>query len=99
MEVQLLAGSAHPALAAATAEALGVPLSSCETDRFPDDESHVQLCESARGRDVFILQPTSPPADRHLFELLLMADAARRAGAARVTALVPYLGYARQDRR
>ena len=99
MELQLLAGSAHPALAAATAGALGVRLGACELGRFPDDESRVQLCETARGGDVYILQPTSPPADRHLFELLLIADAARRAGAARITAVVPYLGYARQDRR
>jgi len=99
MDLQLIAGSAHPVLAAATATALGVPLGACELGRFPDDESRVRLCESARGRDVYILQPTCPPADRHLFELLLIADAARRAGAARITAIVPYLGYARQDRR
>ncbi len=99
MDLQLLAGSAHPALAAAMAGALGVPLSACDLGRFPDDESRVQLCETARGSDVYILQTTSPPADRHLFELMLIADAVHRAGAARITAVVPYLGYARQDRR
>lgn len=99
MQIQLFAGSAHTTLATVVAAALGVPLSPCELGHFPDEESNVQLCESPRGRDVYILQPTTPPADQHLFELLLMADAARRAGAARITAVVPYLGYARQDRR
>jgi ribose-phosphate pyrophosphokinase len=99
MQIQLFAGSAHTTLAAEVASTLGVPLSPCELGRFPDGESNVRLCESPRGRDVYILQPTSPPADQHLFELLLIADAARRAGAARITAVVPYLGYARQDRR
>ena len=99
MHIQLFAGSANTTVARETASALGVPLGACELERFPDEESHVRLGESPRGRDVYILQPTTPPADRHLFELLLMADAARRAGAARITAVVPYLGYARQDRR
>lgn len=99
MDLQLLAGSAHPALAAATADALGVPLGVPGVERFPDDECHVALCESARGRDVFVLQTMSPPADRQVLELLLIADAARRAGATRITAVVPYLAYARQDRR
>jgi ribose-phosphate pyrophosphokinase len=99
MQIQLFAGSANPTLAMETASALDVPLSPCESGRFPDGERHVQLCESPRGRDVYILQPTTPPADQHLFELLLMADAARRGGASRITAVVPYLGYARQDRR
>jgi ribose-phosphate pyrophosphokinase len=69
------------------------------TGRFPDDDSRVRLCETAHVADAYVLQPTSPPADQHLFRLLLIADAARRAGAARITAVVPYLGYARQDRR
>jgi ribose-phosphate pyrophosphokinase len=99
MQIQLFSGSAHPTLAAEVAGALGGPLSPCELGRFPDEESSVRLCEDPRGRDVYILQPTTPPADQRLFELLLMADAARRAGAARITAVVPYLGYARQDRR
>jgi len=99
MELQLIAGSANTELAQGVAAALGVALARCEIVRFPDDELHVRLCESARGRDVYLLQPTSPPADGHLFELLLLADAAHRAGAARITAVVPYLGYARQDRR
>lgn len=99
MDIRLFSGSANPRLAQAVAEALGVPLGECELGCFPDDELSVRLHESTRGCDVYLVQPTSPPADRHLFELLLMADAARRAGAARVTAVVPYFGYARQDRR
>jgi len=99
MDIRLFSGSANPSLAQAVADALGAPLDECELGRFPDDELSVRLHESTRGCDVYLVQPTSPPADRHLFELLLMADAARRAGAARVTAVVPYFGYARQDRR
>jgi ribose-phosphate pyrophosphokinase len=99
MNIRLFAGSANPRLAQTVADALGVQPGECEIERFPDDELHVRLGESVRGCDVYLVQPTSPPADRHLFELLLMADAARRAGAARITAVVPYFGYARQDRR
>ena len=99
MTVQLFAGSAHPDLARALADVLGIQLGASIIERFADDELHVQLGESTRGRDVYIIQPTSPPADRHLFELLLLADAAHRAGAARITAIMTYLGYARQDRR
>ena len=96
MHIQLFAGSANTTVARETASALGVPLGACELERFPDEESHVRQGESPRGRDVYILQPTTPPADRHLFELLLMADAARRAGAARITAVVPYLRHGRR---
>jgi len=99
MTVQLFAGGAHPHLAQAVADVLGIQLGARIIERFADDEAHVQLCESTRGRDVYIVQPTSLPVDRHLFELLLLSDAAHRAGAARITAVVPYLGYARQDRR
>jgi len=95
----LIAGRANPGLAQAIADCLGLPLAQAKTERFPDHEVHVQLLESPRERDVFLLQPTSPPPDGHLFELLALADAARRGGAARVTAVMPYFGYARQDRR
>jgi len=71
----------------------------CALQRYPDTELNVEVHESVRGRDVYIIQPTSPPVDQHLMELLFLADACRRAGAARVTGVVPYLGYARQDRR
>ncbi len=99
MTLRVFSGTAHPALADAVAAALRLPLSQCEVGRFPDGEAHVRLLESVRGTDVYLLQPTSPPADAHLMELLLLADACRRAGAARITAVMPYFGYARQDRR
>jgi ribose-phosphate pyrophosphokinase len=99
MTLTLLTGTANPALAGAVAAALGVPLGQCVVQRFPDGELHVAVGESVRGHDVYLLQPTAPPAERHLLELLLLADACHRAGAARMTAVVPYFGYARQDRR
>jgi ribose-phosphate pyrophosphokinase len=76
-----------------------VQLAQCILERFPDGELHIELQESVRGHDVYLVQPTSPPVDEHLFELLLMADACRRAGAIHLTAVIPYFGYARQDRR
>lgn len=99
MTLTLLSGTAHPALAEAVAEQLGTVLGRCEIVRFPDGEFHVEVLDSVRGSDVYIVQPTSPLADPHLIELLLLADACRRAGAARVTAVIPYFAYARQDRR
>jgi ribose-phosphate pyrophosphokinase len=95
----LLTGSANPALAAAVAGRLGTPLAACVLERFPDGELHVELRESARGKNVFLIQPTSPPVEQHLFELLLLADACRRAGARQRVAVIPYFGYARQDHR
>ena len=99
MNLAILAGSANPALARAIAGRLGVAIGKSEVERFPDGEIHVEIHDTVRGHDVYLVQPTSPPADRHLMELLLLADACRRAGALRLTAIVPYLGYARQDRR
>jgi ribose-phosphate pyrophosphokinase len=99
MEVSIVAGSANPVLAEAVASALGARLASRIVERFPDSEVHVEILESMRGKDVYLLQPTSPPVDEHLLELLFLADACRRAGAARSTAVIPYSGYARQDRR
>jgi len=95
----LLAGSSNGPLAAAIAEAVGTPLGACLTQQFPDGERHVELLESVRDHDVFMIQPTSPPVAEHLLELLFLADACRRAGAGRLTAVIPYYGYARQDRR
>ncbi len=95
----LIAGSANPQLATAVSTATGAPLGRSVIHRFPDGELHVALGDSVRGQDVYLLQPTSPPVETHVFELMLLADAARRAGAARVTGVVPYFGYARQDRR
>jgi len=94
----MLAGSANQALAGEIAETLGIPLGETTIRRFADGEIFVRINENVRGRDTFIIQPTPPPADT-IIELLLLIDAVRRASAARVTAVVPYFGYARQDRK
>jgi ribose-phosphate pyrophosphokinase len=78
---------------------LRVPLAQRILERFPDGELHIEIQESVRGDDVYLVQPTCPLVAEHLFELLLMADACRRAGASHLTAVIPYFGYARQDRR
>lgn len=95
----LLAGPASARLGAEVAEILRVAPDAYECRRFPDGEMQVELRDSVRGHDVYVLQSTSPPVEQHLMELLLLADASRRAGAARLTAVIPYFGYARQDRR
>ena len=95
----LFTGNANPALANDIARHLKVPVGRAAVGRFSDGEVNVEIMENIRGRDVFIVQPTCPPANDHLMELLVMVDACRRASAARVTAVVPYFGYARQDRR
>lgn len=99
MRSVLLSGSAHPALAEDLAKALGTPLGRCTVERFPDGECAVDLHDRVRGAQVFIVQSLHAPVGEHLLELSLLADACFRAGAANVTAVVPYLGYARQDRR
>jgi len=96
--LRVFAGTANPALAMGIAKKIGVPLGKIEISRFSDGEINIQYRENIRGCDVFIVQPTFPPGD-HLLELLIMIDAARRASADRVTAVVPYFGYARQDRK
>jgi ribose-phosphate pyrophosphokinase len=98
-ELKIFAGSAHPQLTREIAEFLGVPLGQARLHRFPDTEVGFQIDENIRGTDVFIVQPTSPPVDEHLVELCIMTDAFRRSSAARITAVVPYYGYARQDRK
>lgn len=98
-EFVLFAGTANPELAAAIASDLGVAPGACAIDRFPDGETSIQLQESVRRKEVFLVQPLSPPANEHFVELLALADACRRAAAARITAVVPYLGYARSDKR
>ena len=95
----LFAGNANPQLAHDIARHLKQPLGRAYVGRFSDGEVNVELIENVRGRDVFLLQPTCAPVNDSLMELLVMADACRRASAARVTAVVPYFGYARQDRR
>jgi len=98
-DLALFTGNANHPLAEKVAEHLGVPLGQAEVGAFSDDEVHVEFQENVRGRDVFVIQPTCNPANRHLMELLAMLDALKRASAARITAVVPYYGYARQDRR
>jgi ribose-phosphate pyrophosphokinase len=95
----LFTGNANPALAHDIARHLQQPVGRAAVGRFSDGEVNIEIMENVRGRDVFIVQPTSPPANDHLMELLVMVDACRRASAARITAVVPYFGYARQDRR
>src|SRR6187431_1311334 len=97
--LKLFAGSAHPGLAREIAECLGIQLGAARLHRFPDSEVSFQIDENIRGADVFILQPTSNPVDQHLMEMLVMIDAFRRSSAARITAVIPYYGYARQDRK
>lgn len=99
MKLSIISGTANPNLAKAVASSLGVPLAVSKLERFPDNELYVQIDEDMGEHDVFLIQPTSPPATEYLFELLLLADACRRNGARRVTAVIPYFGYARQGRR
>ena len=95
----LFAGNASPSLAQDIARHLKVPLGRAFVGRFSDGEINIELIENVRGRDVFIVQPTCPPVNDNLMELLIMADACRRASAKTITAVVPYFGYSRQDRR
>jgi len=95
----LFTGNANPALAQEIPRHLKVPLGRAMVSRFSDAEVNVELIENVRGRDVFLVQPTCPPVNDHLMELLIMADACRRGSARSVTAVVPYMGYSRQDRR
>jgi ribose-phosphate pyrophosphokinase len=98
-EFTIFAGSANPALADATARELGVKLGLCAVDRFPDGEVSVALLEPVRRKEVFLVQPMSPPVNDRLVELLALADACRRAAAMRITAVIPYFGYGRADKR
>ncbi len=95
----LFSGNAHPAFASKVAETLGVPLGDALVGRFSEGEIRVKINQNVRGRDVFILQPTCPPVNDHLMELLILLDALKRASARRITAVLPYYGYARQDRK
>ena len=98
LSIAVFTGKANPALAQEITRHLHVPLGRAHVGRFSDGEVNVELMENVRGRDVFIVQPTNPPAE-NLMELLMMTDACRRASAKRITAVVPYFGYGRQDRR
>jgi len=97
--LKVFCGSAHPALAASIASHLGVPLGEASLSRFADSEVYFQILENVRGADVFVIQPTVPPVNEHVMELLLMIDAFKRSSASRITAVMPYYGYARQDRK
>lgn len=97
--VSILAGNANPDLSQQIARKMQLPLGKIQVGRFSDGEISVEIMENIRGRDVFIVQSTCPPVNDNLMELLVMADASRRASAASITAIIPYFGYARQDRR
>ena len=97
--MKLLAGNSNRALAEAIATHLGVPLCRSVVRRFADQEIWVEVLENVRGQDTFVIQSTSAPANDHLMEVLIMIDALRRASARRITAVIPYFGYARQDRK
>ena len=98
-EMKVFSGSANRELADRICNYIGIPLGKATISSFPDSETYVMIEENIRGRDVFIVQPTSPPTNEHLMELLIMVDAARRASADRITAVIPFFGYARQDRK
>lgn len=97
--LKIFAGNANPELAQEICQYLGVPMGSSNIIRFSDGEIRAKVDESVRGSDAFIIQPTCTPVNEHLMELLIMADALRRASARRITAVIPYYGYARQDRK
>jgi ribose-phosphate pyrophosphokinase len=98
-ELRVFTGCAHPALGEAIARFLGVPLGRAHLSRFSDGEVWFQIQDNVRGADVFVVQPTSPPVNENLMELLVMLDAFKRSSASRITAVLPYYGYARQDRK
>jgi ribose-phosphate pyrophosphokinase len=98
-ELKVFSGSANRELAERICKYIGVPLGQATISAFPDTETYVRIEENIRGHDVFIIQPTCPPTNQHLMELLIMVDAARRASADRITAVIPFFGYARQDRK
>ncbi len=98
-QLKLFSGSAHPALVQEIAEYLGISTGQARLRRFPDSEVSFQIDENIRGTDVFVVQPTCTPVDAHLIELCVMIDAFHRSSASRITAVIPYYGYARQDRK
>jgi ribose-phosphate pyrophosphokinase len=97
--LKVFSGTAHPALADGICQSLGIVRSDVTVKSFPDGETFVKINENVRGSDLFIVQPTCPPSNHNLMELLIMVDAARRASADRITAVLPFYGYARQDRK
>ncbi len=97
--VKVFTGNSNPGLAKEICERMNIPLGNAVVTRFSDGEINVQIMDNVRGSDVFVVQPTSNPVNRHLMELLIMIDALKRASAARITAVLPYYGYSRQDRK
>jgi ribose-phosphate pyrophosphokinase len=97
--MKLITGNAHPALAEGIARHIGTSLADAEVSKFPDGETRVRINENIRRQDIFIIQPTCPPTNHNLMELLILVDAVRRASAERITAVIPFFGYARQDRK
>jgi ribose-phosphate pyrophosphokinase len=97
--VKVFSGTANEPLARAICDYIGIELGKCTVKPFPDGETFVKIDENVRGEDVFVVQPTSPPTNHHLMELFIMMDALRRASATRITAVLPFYGYARQDRK
>ena len=98
-DITLISGTAHPELSASIAAELNLPLADAHVGRFPDKEIDIKVSEDIRGRDVYVLQPTCPPVNDNWAELLLLLDTLRRASAGRITAVMPYYGYARKDRK
>ncbi len=96
--LMIFTGNANPELARAVVELLGISLGKATVNRFSDGEVHVEIQQNVRGKEVFALQSTSAPANDYLMELVIMVDALKRASAGRITAAIPYFGYARQDR-
>ncbi len=97
--MKLFSGTSNPPLANSIAAYIGIELGKCSVKAFPDGETFVKIEENVRGEDVFIIQSTSPPTNHHLMEMFIMMDAVRRASASRITAVLPFYGYARQDRK
>ena len=97
--MKIISGTAHSELAGKIAEYIGQPLADVQVEAFPDGETAVKINENVRGEDVFIIQPSCPPTNHNIMELLILVDAARRASAERITAVMPFFGYARQDRK
>jgi ribose-phosphate pyrophosphokinase len=97
--VKIFSGSSNQPLADAICKYIGIPLGECVVNQFPDGETFVKITENVRGQDTYIVQSSSPPTNHHLMELFIMMDALRRASASRITAVMPFYGYARQDRK
>src|SRR5690349_18125730 len=98
-KITIISGNAHPALAQSIAQNLSIPLAAAHVGRFPDGEIDIKVNDDLRGTDCFVIQPTCPPVNENWVELLLLLDCLRRASAGRITAVMPYYGYARKDRK